>query len=245
MSDDQQGQPMATPPAALQEPPLAPLYAALAKAQGAFGAIVKNRNVTITMKSGGSYRFRYADLEEILSKTRAGLCANGLSLMQLVTQDGQVLRIITTLAHASGATIVSNIQIPKPIDGDIKSLGALISYWRRYVVAPLLGVAADDDLDEADDGDAGEPPPRQAPLPKAAPYGGYRKEEPPTEGKSRDSDPPFEPGNPDDIEAHEGMRLAVTISELAKIMSGLTRPEKGRYASYYSVRQRELQEGGK
>ncbi|MFG9873641.1 hypothetical protein [Pseudomonas aeruginosa] len=53
---------------------VAQLYAAFAKAQGAFEPIAKNREVEIPIKDKntgaqrGSYKFRYADLEEINSK---------------------------------------------------------------------------------------------------------------------------------------------------------------------------------
>ena len=160
--------------------PMAALYAALAKAQGAFQPIVKNRDVEITMKSGGRYRFRYADLEEILTKTRPALSANGLALIQTV-QDG---KLACSLVHADGGSISSTVDMPSARElGDPKTFGAAITYLRRYLVTAMLGVAADDDLDEdgQEMGDAtarttSKPPvaqpqrraPAEAPAPAAA-----------------------------------------------------------------------------
>lgn len=128
---------------------MAKLYAALASAQGAFLPIVKNRAVEITMKTGGRYKFRYADLEEILSKTRPALAANGLALVQRIEQSQGGASLVCCLTHADGGVMTSEIAIPGVRDlGDPKSFGAAITYLRRYLVTAMLGVAADDDLDE-------------------------------------------------------------------------------------------------
>lgn len=129
--------------------PMAKLYAALAKAQGQFLAIEKNRAVEIAMKTGGRYKFRYADLEEILTKTRPALSSNGLALIQRVvqTESGPILQC--SLMHADGGLISSEVQIPGARElADPKAFGAAITYHRRYLVTAMLGVAADDDLDE-------------------------------------------------------------------------------------------------
>lgn len=140
---------------------MASLYGSLAIAQGAFLAIEKNRSVEITMKTGGKYRFRYADLEQILAKTRQALSSNGLALFQsLETQpNNAVLRC--ELVHKDGGRVSSEVSIPHPHTvQDPKSFGAMVSYYRRYMVTAMLGVAADDDLDE--DGQEGEQITRQA-----------------------------------------------------------------------------------
>jgi hypothetical protein len=123
------------------------LFAALAKAQGEFAPIAKNRSVTIQPKEGRAYHFRYADLEAILAAVRPALAANGLALVQPV-DDRDGAKLVTALMHASGAALVSATQIPKIGDRDPKQYGALLTYLRRYMVTALLGVAADDDLDE-------------------------------------------------------------------------------------------------
>lgn len=126
------------------------LYAALAAAQGQFRPIVKNRTVQIRMKAGGSFAFRYADLEEITSATRPALSANGLSVLHpLTTEPSGKTYMQTILAHAGGGVIVSQVELPAPTSyADPKEFGAASSYLRRYCVSSLLGIAADDDLDE-------------------------------------------------------------------------------------------------
>lgn len=141
--------------------PAAALYAALAAAQGQFQAIEKNRSVEIMMKTGGKYRFRYADLEQILAKTRPALAANGLALFQLLETQPNNAVLRCELVHKDGGRVSSEVSIPHPHTvQDPKSFGAMVSYYRRYMVTAMLGVAADDDLDE--DGQEGSQPTGQA-----------------------------------------------------------------------------------
>jgi hypothetical protein len=143
---------------------MAPLWAAMAKAQAMFEPIIALHKAEIQKKAGGSYFFWYADLEEILAKTRNGLTSNGLSLMQIVTGGPDSGTILTTiLAHESGASLECEITLPSSVD--IKEFGGYITYVRRYIAAPLLGVASTESVDH--DGSApgdgtGEPSPSQA-----------------------------------------------------------------------------------
>jgi hypothetical protein len=154
----------------------AELHAALAKAQGEFPPIVKNRTVKIfSKKMGREFSFRYADLEEIITKTRPALSKHGLAVMQMVETDDQGAMVLhTVLTHAAGESVAGTFVLP-PANSfdDPKSLGAYISYIRRYALSAALCIAADDDLDEADDRDGGdeggapEKPTKPAPRAKA------------------------------------------------------------------------------
>lgn len=125
---------------------MAPMWAALAKAQGAFEPIEALCKATIEMTNGGSYSFFYADLAEVLAKTRKGLTDNGLSLIQIPhggPKEGVTL--LTILAHESGCSLECELALPS--SEDIKQFGGYITYCRRYVVAPLLGVASTEIMD--------------------------------------------------------------------------------------------------
>lgn len=140
------------------------LYAALAAAQAEYAPLPKNRKVTIKTKAGGSYEFRYADLEAVFSSTRPALTKHGVSFVQTIQPSNGRSSLVTMLAHKEGGTLASTIEFNMPTGGDIKDFGAHITYLRRYAATALLGVAADDDLDEngepAGEGDS-------APLAKA------------------------------------------------------------------------------
>lgn len=141
----------------------AKLLAALAKAQANFAEIAKNRTVQIRMKEGGSYTFRYADLEAIIAATRPAMTAQGLSVVQPIVGN----RLHTIIGHESGEQIESYMDLPAMHPMDPKSYGAAISYLRRYAYQSALCIAADDDLDE-DGQEAGHrPQATQRPADKA------------------------------------------------------------------------------
>lgn len=144
----------------------AKLAAALAKAQGEFGAIAKNKSVTIRPRDKPSYSFRYADMEELISKTRPALAKNGLSVVQSIGMDQQGQGYLdTVLMHGDGGSLHSRMPIPSftKLD-DPKHFGAAMMYLRRYQYSAMLCLAADDDLDE-DGEEAGDPPPQREQRP--------------------------------------------------------------------------------
>jgi hypothetical protein len=127
------------------------LSAALAKAQGSFKPIHRDKTVTVTMKSGGKYSFSYAPLETILAAVMPALSANGLSLTQSCVMMGEKEYVRTQLRHSSGELIENNTRI---LIGDAgpQAYGSALTYARRYGVTLLLCISADDD----DDGNAAE-----------------------------------------------------------------------------------------
>lgn len=135
-------------------------FGALAKAQAMFMPIEKNKNVTIRPRDKPSYSFKYADLAEILEKTKAGRAESSLALTQLVTNKSSSVggvMIRTILGHSSGARMEAVLDVPRGREGEVKDFGAYITYLRRYIVGPMLGVAADDDIDQ--DGSEGHDDP--------------------------------------------------------------------------------------
>lgn len=122
------------------------LASALSKAQAAYPAIPRDREVEVQTRTGGKYKFKYAPLDTILNAVRGPLSENGLAVTQLI--DGQEL--VTMLLHESGASLTSKMALPHG-DGTAQALGSAITYLRRYSLQAMLGIAAEDD----DDGKAG------------------------------------------------------------------------------------------
>jgi hypothetical protein len=120
---------------------LGPLAAALAKASTAFPAVTRSKTVTVRMKDGGTYSFKYAPLDVILGAVQQPLADNGLVVVQLL-DDGA---LITSLIHESGAILSGRIDLPQ--SGDVQALGSAITYLRRYAIQAMLGIAAEDDDD--------------------------------------------------------------------------------------------------
>lgn len=140
------------------------LAAALAKAQGDFPAIPRDRTVTVRMREkpggqpGGTYTFRYAPLETILEKTRKPLAENGIALVQSIVLDddgkgGAVEVVRTTMLHESGEWLACDVPMFVGTgDNRSQAYASGMTYSRRYGVTLLLCVAADED----DDGNGGD-----------------------------------------------------------------------------------------
>jgi len=127
---------------------LADLFAALAAAQGKFQPIIRNRSVSVTSKrTGQTYKFSYAPLDELIAKTLPALAAAGLAVTQAV-RDG---RVVTRICHAGGAMIEGGETMIVSNDGDTQQeRGSALTYARRYSYQTCLMLAAEDD----DDGNA-------------------------------------------------------------------------------------------
>jgi hypothetical protein len=127
---------------------MAPLYEALAKAQGAFPEIPKNRTATIRPQTGQPWSFMYSDLSDLINATRPGLTSNGLAVFQ--TPDYKREICITTLAHASGLTLVGSYPVRHKDGGRMHPGQDWAISWafaRRYGMSALLGIAAEETVE--------------------------------------------------------------------------------------------------
>lgn len=122
------------------------LAAALAKAQGEFTNPERNREVTVKTKTGGDYKFKYATFDAILDTVRGPLSANGLALVQGVAISERGTMLATKLLHASGQWVESETPVFYSEDR-AQAFGSGVSYAKRYAVAALLGITADEDDD--------------------------------------------------------------------------------------------------
>lgn len=98
----------------------------------------------------------YADLGSHIDTAKPVLAKYGLAVSQLVTSDGDgKIGVETVLLHESGEWISALVMLP-PSEEKGKSsaqvAGSIISYFRRYSLAAILGMYSD----EEDDG-AGSP----------------------------------------------------------------------------------------
>jgi len=107
---------------------------------------------------------RYAGLGSVIETVRPVLAKHGLAFTQLsVGKNGEV-GVKTILMHESGEFIEDTIMLPLS-DEKGKSAaqvaGSIITYLRRYSLASILGVYADEDTD------GNQPPPTKQKAPAA------------------------------------------------------------------------------
>lgn len=139
---------MSTEPSIWTSDTVDKIYLALSKAQGSFEDIVKDKKVIVrgVTKSGKpfEYSYMYAPITNILRATKKGLSENELGYTQAVSPDG--VHVATRLFHSSGQWIQSHIPITYGEKDMQKNAGA-ITFFKRYGLCNLLGVAGEDDDD--------------------------------------------------------------------------------------------------
>jgi hypothetical protein len=133
------------------------LATAMAKAQAEIKAALKD-------SKNPHFKSSYADLTSVWDACRTALTKNGLSVVQIPNFEGDEVWLETRLLHASGESISGRYPL-RPQQQTPQGYGSALTYARRYSLAAMVGVVADED----DDGNAAsnrgnyEPPARQAP----------------------------------------------------------------------------------
>ena len=131
------------------------LAAALAKAQAEIANPEKSLIATIVspFPREGSRTFRYAPLSSGLDLVRKCLGQHEIATVQAtaIDQDTGLIRLTTTLVHASGEWVSSDWPVcPVSETSAPHRLGAALTYARRYALFTLVGIAGEDDLDAPD-----------------------------------------------------------------------------------------------
>lgn len=172
---------------------LANFNAALAAAQAEFPAITKSK-VGWTTDTGADGRpapkqYHYADIADLLNACRPVLAAKGITVMQLPRIDGTMMMLDTRLQH--GEEWMEAEYPVCVITAHPREIGAALTYARRYALAPMIGVAAEEDMDGAGAG-AIDPlglnlPAADAPRTSGGPPPAPREEASEDEGSAEDA----------------------------------------------------------
>lgn len=144
------------------------LFTALAKAQGEFGPVTKEKTGTIT----DTRKYKYADLAATMEAVTPALSRNGLAFIQPAgTVDDRVI-ITSMLVHGPSGQWVSE-EYAVPLFSKAQDQGSALTYGRRYSAWSLLGIAPEDDdgkaAQETQDAKPSrakeQKPPKDAPAP--------------------------------------------------------------------------------
>jgi len=122
---------------------------ALAKAQSEFKPVNKSKTGKVrgTTKDGRAYEYeyKYADLSDILGMAVPALSKQGIAFSQPLRRDGDKLYVVTRLQL--GDEVLEDAGLPVPTQVKPQELGTYLTYYRRYGVSTVLGIAADEDTD--------------------------------------------------------------------------------------------------
>jgi hypothetical protein len=144
--------------------PTSELAVALAAVQAELPKIERDRTVTVRQKNGDEYSYSYVTLANLSDAILPLLAKNGLAwaCMPGLSADGK-MAVRYRLLHKSGESLDG--EFPISGEGGIQQLGGKITYVRRYCLAAIVGVAADED----DESRLNEDGPRSAQRAAAAP----------------------------------------------------------------------------
>lgn len=150
------------------------LAAALAKVQAELPKIERDKTVEVPQRSGGSYTYSYVTLARLSEVVLPLLAKHGLSFTAMpgAGSDGKMC-VRYSLLHSSGEE--RSGEFPISGEGGIQMIGGRITYARRYCLAAVVGVAADED-DESRLADES-----QRPVQRAAARTNRRQGRPPTQ----------------------------------------------------------------
>jgi len=118
------------------------------KAQIALQAELEN-----IAKDSKGYGYNYTSLEKLIAYVKPKLAKHGMGFIQTntTTEDGKI-GVTTRLIHESGQwvedTLVANL-VPLAKMNEYQVAGSVITYFRRYGLASILGIASDEDIDVA------------------------------------------------------------------------------------------------
>lgn len=102
-------------------------------------------------KSKQAYGYKYATLDSLIDMLRGVLPKHGLWFWQIPTRVEGKSYLTTRIIHSSGQWIEDTIEMTDTeLQGkanDTQKIGASITYYRRYVLSALFGIAADEDVD--------------------------------------------------------------------------------------------------
>jgi hypothetical protein len=114
-----------------------------------FAAIVKAQAEMPTAPKDGHnphFRSKYATLQSIAETAKPVLKKHGLAIIQTFEVACDGISIVTTLVHESGQYISGSLYL-KAQKNDPQGYGSAITYGRRYAMAAILGMVADEDDD--------------------------------------------------------------------------------------------------
>lgn len=140
------------------------VFAALVKAQAEMPPAPKDGN-------NPHFKSKYSTLQSIAETAKPILPKYGLAVCQTFEPACDGVSIITSLVHESGEYITGSLFL-KPTKNDPQGYGSAITYGRRYAMAAILGIVADED----DDANAASAPPTPAPQTNDKPW--LNKDEP-------------------------------------------------------------------
>lgn len=121
------------------------LWLALLAFQQDMPTVPKTKTANVPTKSGGSYKYSYADLAVVSGIATPLLTAHGLLFVSTPSPTADGYELVGRIIHAdTGKELTGSL----PLNGrGSQEIGSAITYMRRYLMGCLTGIITDDDDD--------------------------------------------------------------------------------------------------
>lgn len=117
----------------------------LCKALAQCQAEIKNPKKSKTANAG-KFKYNYADISDVLACINSVAPKFGLAHTQVIRPNHEGRSCIFTMVmHESGQWLCSEYKLPPASDNH--EMGGNITYGRRYALAPMFGIASEEDTD--------------------------------------------------------------------------------------------------
>lgn len=97
------------------------------------------------LKASPSHYGKYANLADTLNAVEEALLKEGFTVHQPLQFNGMGNMLETKLCHVDGHEETSQMILHSKDDQDPQKVGSAITYYRRYALSSMLGIATEDD----------------------------------------------------------------------------------------------------
>lgn len=118
------------------------------KHKNIYEALINFSLEDISLNKSGKNKFTgstYSTIDDLVAAIKKPLAKNGLVIVQTLEYKEGLRFLFTNLYHISGEKLESSFQIPE--GKDMQSIGASITYAKRYAISAMLNLGATEDDD--------------------------------------------------------------------------------------------------
>lgn len=122
------------------------IYGAIIRMRVEIVPVAKNKSANL-----GKFSYRYATLDSVIDLLNLVVPKHGLGWIQTIGTEAGRPSVTTRIIHESGEWVEDTMPLPDlPPEGSRNAnqeLGASITYFKRYALSAMFGIATDEDTD--------------------------------------------------------------------------------------------------